>query len=148
MRNEPVDFDLNAFLPYQLAVLAARVSREFSRLYSQEFGITIPEWRVIAHIAQAGTVSVREIHARVDMDKSRISRAAGRLEDAGLVRKSTATGDRRLVALSLTEDGWALYARIVPMAKAYETEVLSRLDPANAQQFRSTIRHLLGEDET
>ncbi|MEM9048073.1 MAG: MarR family winged helix-turn-helix transcriptional regulator [Pseudomonadota bacterium] len=146
MRNEPGRFDLEGFLPYQLAVLAARVSRDFARLYSQEFGITIPEWRVIAHIAQAGTVSVREIHARVDMDKSRISRAAGRLEAAGLVVKATSKGDRRLVALSLTKAGWALYTRIVPMAQRYETEVLSRLDPETAQRFRGTIRQLLEEE--
>ena len=47
------DFDLAAFLPYQLAVVAARVSKGFADRYRAEFGLTIPEWRVLAHLAQS-----------------------------------------------------------------------------------------------
>ncbi len=69
-------FDLSAFLPYQLAVASARVSKGFAERYRAEFGLSIPEWRVLAHLAGGDAVSVREIHARVDMDKSKVSRAA------------------------------------------------------------------------
>jgi DNA-binding MarR family transcriptional regulator len=132
-------FDLNAFLPYQLAVVAARISRDFARRYSTEFGLTIPEWRVIAHLAQAGTVSVREIHERVDMDKSKVSRAAARLEAAGLIAKAPHPTDRRLVALSLTGTGQALMARITPIARSYEAEVEARLGPARSAAFRDAL---------
>lgn len=147
MKDAP-GFDLEHFLPYQLAVLAARVSRDFARRYSEAFGITIPEWRVIAHLGQAGTVSVREIHARVDMDKSKVSRAAARLEAAGLIAKAGHPRDRRLVALSLTPAGQDLFARIVPLARAFEAEMLSALPASEAERFRSTIRHLLEREET
>ncbi len=96
------DFDLADFLPYQLAVAASRVSRQFAERYRAEFGLSIPEWRVLAHLSQSGSVSVREIHRRVDMDKSKVSRAAARLEAAGLVEKRTHGTDRRLLAMSLT----------------------------------------------
>ena len=76
-----MNFDLSAFLPYQLAVVASRVSKGFAERYRAEFGLTIPEWRVLAHMAQFDAVSVREIQARVDMDKSKVSRAAARLEE-------------------------------------------------------------------
>ena len=46
-----MSFLLSQFLPYQLAVAAAHVSREFSTRYRREFGLSIPEWRVLAHIA-------------------------------------------------------------------------------------------------
>ena len=71
-------FELTDFLPYQLAVAAGRVSRAFSDRYRAEFGLSIPEWRVLAHLSTADAVSIREIHARVDMDKSKVSRAAAR----------------------------------------------------------------------
>ena len=58
-----MNFDLSAFLPYQLAVVASRVSKEFAERYRVEFGLTIPEWRVLAHMAQFDAVSVREIQA-------------------------------------------------------------------------------------
>lgn len=136
------DFDLNAFLPYQLAVAAAHVSRGFAELYRAEFGLSIPEWRVLAHLAQSGTVSVREIQARVDMDKSKVSRAAARLEAAGLIEKRAHGTDRRLLDMSLTPQGRALFARIVPIAKAYEAGVLARL--ADAGAFRGALKAVTG----
>ena len=80
-------FDLSAFLPYQLAVAAARVSKQFSDRYRAEFGLSIPEWRVLGHLAGGDAVSVSEIHARGAIGKSKGSRAAGRLEGWGLREK-------------------------------------------------------------
>jgi DNA-binding MarR family transcriptional regulator len=135
-------FDLNGFLPYQLAVAAGHVSRGFADLYRAEFGLSIPEWRVLAHLAQSGTVSVREIQARVDMDKSKVSRAAARLETAGLIAKRAHGVDRRLLDMSLTPAGRDLMARIVPIARAYEASVLARL--TDAGDFRAGLRALIG----
>ncbi|PRX35462.1 DNA-binding transcriptional regulator, MarR family [Meinhardsimonia xiamenensis] len=142
-------FVLDDFLPYQLAVLAERTSREFSALYRERFGISIPEWRVVAHLSQAGTVSVREIHARVAMDKSKVSRAAARLEAAGYITKTVDPRDRRLVALSLTEKGRAMMEEIAPLAEAFQAEFLARLG-ARAEDFREALAVLLepqGKDE-
>lgn len=122
-----MSFDLSAFLPYQLAVASSRISREFSERYRAEFGLSIPEWRVLAHLAQSDSVSVREIHARVDMDKSKVSRAAARLESAGLIEKRENPDDRRLLDMRLTDTGRELIARIVPIADRYQAELLAQL---------------------
>lgn len=141
MMTVPPRFDLATFLPYQLAVAAARISRGFADRYRAEFGLTIPEWRVLAHLAQSGAVSVREIHQRVDMDKSKVSRAAARLEEAGLVEKRANPEDRRLLDMRLTDHGRALVARILPVALAYQAEVLARLGP-DAAPFRRALERL------
>ncbi|MFT4002907.1 MAG: MarR family transcriptional regulator [Rhizobium sp.] len=60
---------------------------------------------VLAHLLEAGSVSVKDIHGHVDMDKPKVSRAATRLEDAGLVLKLEHEEDRRLVNLSLAPAG-------------------------------------------
>ena len=135
-------FILDQFLPYQLAALADRVSREFSALYRDRFGISIPEWRVVANLGHAGTLSVREIHTRAGMDKSRVSRAASRLEASGYVTKTPDPNDRRLVALALTDKGRAMLDEITPLARAYEAEVLHSLGP-DAAPFRAAIDRLL-----
>jgi DNA-binding MarR family transcriptional regulator len=139
-----MSFDLSAFLPYQLAVASSRVSKAFADRYRAEFGLTIPEWRVLAHLAQSDQVSVREIHARVDMDKSKVSRAAARLESTGLIEKRENPGDRRLLDMRLTEKGRDLIARIVPIADAYQAEVLAKL-AAEAPAFRTALLRLLEE---
>ncbi len=141
MTDRDPDFDLAEFLPYQLAVAAARVSRAFAERYHRDFGISIPEWRVLAHLAQSGAVSVREIHARVDMDKSKVSRAAARLEAAGHITKRGHETDRRLVELALTDQGRALFARIVPVARAYQDELEAALG-ADAAALRRGLGKL------
>lgn len=120
-------FQLDEFLPYRLAVAAARVSRAFERRYMAEVGISVPEWRVLAHLSQEGEVSVREIEARADMEKSKVSRAASRLERQGLIEKRENPGDRRLVMLSLTTNGRAVMARLVPLAAEFQAELRALL---------------------
>ncbi|GAB4384738.1 MarR family winged helix-turn-helix transcriptional regulator [Albidovulum sp.] len=136
------EFLLERFLPYQLAVLAARVSREFSSVYAERFGLGIAEWRVLAHLHDAGPVSVREIHRRVDMDKSKVSRAASRLETAGLISKEPNAEDRRLLRLALTGKGQAVMAELAPLALDFEARLLSRLG-ADAPAFRALLERLL-----
>ena len=123
----PPDFDLNAFLPYRLNAAASRISRAFADRYREEFGISIPEWRVLAHLHHAGDVSVRDIEARVDMEKSKVSRAASRLETAGYITKAVNDQDRRLLALRLTPEGRALVARLLPVAMRFQDEMRARL---------------------
>ncbi|EKD61457.1 MAG: Transcriptional regulator, TrmB [uncultured bacterium] len=135
-------FDLSAFLPYQLAVASSRISKGFADRYRAEFGLTIPEWRVLAHLAQSDQVSVREIHARVDMDKSKVSRAAARLEAQGLIEKRENAEDRRLLDMRLTEKGRDLIARIVPIADAYQAQVIAQMG-AEAPAFRAALLRLL-----
>ncbi len=122
-------FDLDQFFPYRLAVLSAKVSKGFAEEYGKEFGISLAEWRVIVHLAMAGKVSVREIYQRVDMDKSKVSRAATRLEAAGVILKKVNPQDKRLVELSLTAKGKRMMNRLAPMAREYEARVLAVLSP-------------------
>ena len=147
--DKPVDlpFDLETFLPYRLAMAAGRVSRDFSERYRSQFGISVAEWRVIANLTQKEAVSVRDIFERVDMDKSKVSRAASRLEKAGYVKKLVNPGDRRLVSLTLTQKGQALAARILPMAIAFQDEVLASLGET-AQGLQAGLDRLLENGET
>lgn len=137
------EFDLMGFTPYRLAVAAQQTSEELARQYRDRFGISIPQWRVLVHLAHAGEVSVREIEARVAMEKSKVSRAASRLEEAGYVTKSINDRDRRLVSMTLTPKGRALMVELLALAKAYQDEIENRLGDAFAG-FESGLEKLLG----
>jgi DNA-binding MarR family transcriptional regulator len=63
---------------------------------------------------------VRDLERRAGLEKSKASRAAARLEAAGYVAKAQNAGDRRLVSLSLTAEGRALMAELLPLALAYQ----------------------------
>lgn len=141
------EFVLNEFLPYQLSVLSARISREFSTLYREKFGLSIAEWRVVAHLSQtAQAVSIREVHQRVDMDKSKVSRAATRLQERGIVIKEENTSDRRLIALRLSQAGRDLIAELAPLAHQFERDYMEKLG-TDASGFRARIDLLLAEND-
>ncbi|SMG33834.1 MULTISPECIES: MarR family winged helix-turn-helix transcriptional regulator [unclassified Paracoccus (in: a-proteobacteria)] len=120
-------FNLDQFLPYRLSVAAAQISRRFAARYAAEAGLTVPEWRVLAHLYHSGAVSVRDINVRVNLDKSMVSRAASRLQEAGWVRKSENDTDRRLVVLELTAEGRALMTRLTRVAEDFQAELLKEL---------------------
>lgn len=143
MKDAPMtSFKLDNFLPYQLAVLSTRVSAKFSKQYQETYGISVSEWRVVAHLSQADSVSVREIHSRVDMDKPKVSRAASRLEAAGYVTKTINPNDRRLVELSLTQKGRHMIEEIGPIADTYEAELVDLLGE-DYDSFRAQISKIL-----
>lgn len=136
-------FHLDQFLPYQLSVAASEVSRRFAARYASEAGLTIPEWRVLAHLGHSGAVSVRDITARVNLEKSVVSRAASRLETAGYVVKLVHGGDRRLVALELTDEGKALMARLARLAETFQDELKAEL-AEDAEAFARALRKITG----
>jgi DNA-binding MarR family transcriptional regulator len=134
---------LDRFLPYLVNKLAGRMSAELAQVYQARFGISIPEWRVIAHLAENRNVSVREVFERVAMDKSKVSRAAARLEMGGFVEKKVNSADRRLVELRLTRKGRALFEQIEPLALEYERGALAALSAEEAAVFRALVGKLL-----
>ncbi len=141
--NPGRDFILDDFLPYQLAALSERVSGEFSACYRERFGISVPEWRVVANLSQAdGPVSVREINRQVGMEKSKVSRAAARLEERGYVVKRSNPADRRLIELSLSDAGRQMVRELTPLAAEFERRLLDRLGPGK-DAFRAALETLL-----
>jgi DNA-binding MarR family transcriptional regulator len=105
----------------------------------RDLGITIPEWRLIAHLAEVGTCSSGEICTRTAMDKAKVNRAVMRLVAAGLVLAGTSAQDRRVNALKLTARGQRVYEQIVPMALDHER---SLLDPLSQTEIKELVRIL------
>ena len=116
-------FDLDAFLPYRLSVASNRVSRLFARRYEEEFGLSIPEWRVLAVVGADGTATARAVRERTGMDKAKVSRAVTALLARRLLRRAPNPGDRRLDPLMLSAEGRRVFAAIVPRARALEAEL-------------------------
>jgi DNA-binding MarR family transcriptional regulator len=121
---------LGSFLPYVLNSLAERVSAGLAGIYADEFELSIPEWRVLANLAEHGTLNARQIVDFTTMEKSKVSRAVNNLWERGLLSQQRALGDSRAKDLALTDAGRALYSSIVPRVLAWERELLGELSAA------------------
>jgi DNA-binding MarR family transcriptional regulator len=127
---EPDPFRLEEFLPYRLSVASNRVSRLFSRRYSEAFGLTIPEWRVLAVIGRFGTLSPSAVGEWTAMDKVKVSRAAASLVSRGLLRQSQDPSDGRGRLLRLTRKGVGVHAGVIPLARDIENTLAAGLTRA------------------
>jgi DNA-binding MarR family transcriptional regulator len=127
--------DLDRFLPYRLSVLTNRVSNAIARQYSERFGLTIPEWRVMAVLGGGPRLSAREVAERTAMDKVQVSRAVDGLVRARRVGRAADEADGRIQRLSLTPRGRAIYDEVVPLALHLEELFLSALRPDERRQL-------------
>ncbi len=116
---------LERFLPYRISVLANTISRDVAAMYDARFGLSVPEWRVMAVLGRFEPLSAGEVAARTAMDKVRVSRAVARLLRAGLIVRAMDARDRRRSRLRLAARGLRIYEAIVPLALRVETELAS-----------------------
>jgi DNA-binding MarR family transcriptional regulator len=136
--------ELDRFLPYRLSVLSNIVSTAISGAYEKRFGLTIPEWRVMAVLAMTPDLSAAEVAQRTAMDKVAVSRAvASLLRERRIVRR-TARADRRRSLLRLSSAGRRVYAQVVPVALAYERDLLVPLSRRDRAFIDRAVRILLG----
>ncbi|BCM19083.1 MarR family winged helix-turn-helix transcriptional regulator [Mesorhizobium sp. J8] len=124
---EPDILELESFLPYRLYRLADTVSREFSRIYKERHGLTRPEWRTLSGLGQHGTMTATELGEQSAMHKTKVSRAVAELERRRWLTRTPDEKDRRVEHLALTKAGLGAYREMVPLAKAFERELLARL---------------------
>lgn len=136
------DFNLAEFLPYRLAVLSERVSGRLEVEYRRSHGLTVAEWRVLVNLRQLGKASVRDIQVLTNLEKSRVSRAVVRLEQAGQVKKQTSKRDARLLEIALTSKGHATLDAIIPLATEVETRLTAALDPKDIEGFYTVMAHV------
>ena len=119
--------DLATFLPYQLTNIATHVSNDFAKVYQTKYGLNIPQWRILANLAQYGQSNAKDLCTQANMDKSTVSRAVKVLIDKGLVRSELNKQDKRAALLVLSKEGQSLYEQIAPEALNWEKQLLSTL---------------------
>lgn len=135
---------LENFLPYRLSVLSNTVSSAIGAAYFLNFGLSIPEWRVMAVLASNPGLSAAEVTARTAMDKVAVSRAVASLISAGRLRRTTVPADRRRTHLELTRAGQDVYAQVVPVALTYERQLVASLSRRDRAILDRIMRVLLG----
>ncbi len=130
---------LDGYLPYRLSVASNAVSRLIARAYEDRFGLTIPQWRLIAVLAEDGPLTQQAIGTRTVMDKVTVSRATQGLVKRRLVERVPHDADGRSHHLALSKAGERLYSEISPVALEYEARLLQQFDPAAVAELKRVL---------
>jgi DNA-binding MarR family transcriptional regulator len=140
--NKPRSLQLAEFLPYRLSIASNMVSDVIANTYRALFGLSIPEWRLIAILAERDGLSQFGLGAATRMDKVTVSRAAVGLVERGLVKRALNPEDRRSNLLSLSAEGRALYEQIAPKALAFEDAILRDFTREEIDQLKAMLQRL------
>ncbi len=139
--KEAVRLTLDDYLPYRLSIASNAVSKLIARAYEDRFGLTIPQWRLMAVLAER-PMTQQQIVARTAMDKVTVSRAAHGLVARHLVGRAAHGTDGRSHILALTDQGRDLHSEIAPLAIAYEAALLAGLTPAEVETMKRLLLRL------
>ena len=133
---------LTEFLPFRLFALTYHFSQRLQRVYSDEYGLTRTEWRILAVLAQTPGISAREVADLGLLDKVAVSRAVAQLLQREILTRESDQRDKRRSVLSLTDEGVTLYSQVAPAVRKVEQTVLAGLSKAELEQIDSTINEL------
>ena len=147
----PTNPPLARFLPYLLSITSNAVSGRIAQEYRQHFGLSVPEWRVMAVLGDSGSLTQRDLTQRTLMDKVAVNRACKVLEERGLATRTPNAQDGRSHHLDLTDEGRVMWGQIMPLALEMERRVFAGFSAEEIAQFRALlerVRAQVGELDT
>lgn len=129
------ELHIGEFLTFKMIRLANAMKANVTRRYLADFGLSVPEWRLLAMTIRFQPVRFSELVAISSMDKGQASRTLQMLTRRGLIvtrpvgRTSRRAGDNLStpVILSATRRGRRLYATLLPVAQRNQAHLLALL---------------------
>ncbi len=140
----PVAFT-ETYLPYLLARASHSVSSSFHASL-KGWDLSVPEWRVLACLAEADGLAVGQLAEMVMMKQPSMTKVLDRMEADGLVRRKGAREDRRRVLIHITPKGRARVKPVLAAARAHQRERLAPFDEAERALILRALNLLIGED--
>lgn len=147
MKEPTRKFDLNDYVPCQLAALTHSITRSVASVLKDRHNISLPEWKVIAIVAGKPGLSAVDVAQQAQMDTVAVSRAVTKLMDRNLIVRRFGREDRRRSILDLSAEGRKWYERIVPLATELEEALLEDFSEEEKRVLGKTIRVLNSKAE-
>ncbi len=139
----PDKFELGKFLPFRVTALAEGMSRSLSQRYREPYGISVPEWRILATLNRDNSLNAGELRKKTHMEKPRVSRALNKMEKRGLIIREPDICDSRVSNIRLSQKGEKLYKQIEPIAIEWEQALLSDLTDKEIRCVQSVLDKLV-----
>ena len=134
---------LASYWPYQLIVLADRVSRRTSRVVKEKGGLNLSQWRVMAAIAEVPGRTSADVVMITPMDKGLVSRATKTLLEMGFLVRKASQDDGRVSHLHLTKKGQVMYRSLMPGVSDVLTRAASTLSGTEQDNLSRQLAQLL-----
>jgi DNA-binding MarR family transcriptional regulator len=122
-------------------ILLRKASRKVSSYYDEALaplGVNIAQFSLLRNIKRMAPVSLTDLAARVELDRSTVGRNAKVLERMGLVDIRTGK-DQREATLLVTEAGQAVLKEGAPLWDRVQADIESRLGADGIDRLRDLL---------
>jgi MarR family transcriptional regulator for hemolysin len=121
----------------------ARAWRVALERHLRAHGLTAAAWNALAAVADSPEPpSQRELARRLGVDGATLVTTLDRLAAAGLVRRDSEPGDRRVKRIALTPQGDALTQQVRAQAASLRRVTVDRLDAAAMAAAAAVLEEL------
>lgn len=104
--------------------------------------ITSDQYYTLRHIYQSGSCTSTHLAEVFDVKKSAVTAMTNRMWDKGLIMRTRDENDRRIVYLTLTEQGKELYLMLEKRLYHLVESFISKFDEVEIAQFIKTYEKL------
>ena len=128
---------------HMLLYRAFHAQRNFLRPCLGQIGLEVGQPKLLTFLALNGECLQKDLAAACDIEAATISKLLNSLEENGLIRRDTLTGDRRATRIALTEAGcWLYETEIRPRIGAINQRSLTGFTPEESEQFQSFLKRM------
>ncbi|WP_192626650.1 MarR family transcriptional regulator [Microbacterium hydrocarbonoxydans] len=133
----PVTDEMVCFSLYS----AARATTQAYRTLLAPWGLTYPQYLVLAILWNEGEQTIGSLGEMMQLDSGTLSPLVRRLEQSGYVTKARNAADERVVTVQLTDEGQALRAEVAPI-RAQIAELAGIRDDAHRRRLIAELQEL------
>jgi DNA-binding MarR family transcriptional regulator len=107
--------------------------------FEREIGVSAGTWFSLALLSKKDGISQGELSQKFEVDPSRVTRLAKRLEGEGLLRRERDPEDNRVVRMYLTEKGRDLIEGLHEHHVKFEHRIHDVLSPKELEELRRML---------
>ncbi|MGH6670787.1 MAG: MarR family winged helix-turn-helix transcriptional regulator [Xanthobacteraceae bacterium] len=134
--------ELANYLPYLVNRVGASIAEQFGSETLAAHGLSIAMWRVVAALEANGRARQIDLAGLTSIDASTLSRLVTRLVRRGLVTRARSAISNREVTVALSAKGAALTARLIPLARAIETDAAAGISADELAVVKRCLRRM------
>ena len=133
---------MSELLPLQTMQQLGRTYRALMAAFERNIGHSLPRWRILLRLHEAGECSQKVLARELSMDPAALTRQIKAIEQEGWIERHSDVRDNRLTNVALTEVGRKLVATALPKRTAFIQEAFGDLSRAQMADLRALLQSL------
>lgn len=148
MNSDETDLSPSSLIGFKVRRLHHRLNRQWASL-AERHGVreTPVQAGILAFIAETPGMTHAALAARMGIDGSTLSQALAPMVRRRLVRRETASHDRRTRLLFLTRGGAQALDRLRPLVAERRDKLAGKLDPGEIESLHRLLDRMLADGE-